>query len=244
MSSEEISGLRGAFHRNKALNALRLLAHRFKNLFYSLLSRLGYKYDLGVYDDEFFGVNQEEGLKFAEWFIPLLRRTFQLNSLIDVGCGTGHYLHACRQSGISDVFGMEGSPFAFKHLLVPDHLVVRHDLRKPFQFDRRWDLALSLEVAEHIDDVDTDNYVRILCNASDVVVITAAPLGQGGTRHVNEHSRSWWTEKFSGAGYRYDAAATDKMILGIREAKAQQKFVASWFEPNIMVFRRTATTPK
>jgi SAM-dependent methyltransferase len=226
------------------LTSFRLLCHKLKNVSYNFLSRLGYKYNLEVYDDDFYRGNQDEGLKLAEWFVPLLRDTFQFQSLLDVGCGTGHYLLACQKSGVADVFGIEGSPHAFKHLLVANSLVVKHDLRQPYTFNRRWDVVLSIEVAEHIDDVDTGNYVKILCDGGDIVIITAAPLGQGGTRHINEHSREWWTEKFAVAGYGYDKESTEKLIQGSRKAKAANKHVTSWFEPNIMVFRRTSPSPK
>lgn len=218
-------------------NNLRLLCHKLKNISYSFFSWLGYKYKLEVYDDEFFVRNQDEGLKMAEWFVPLLKDTFKFNSLIDVGCGTGHYLLFCQRTGVADVFGIEGSSAAFKHLLVPNHIVAKHDLRDPYPFQRRWHIAISIEVAEHIDVVDTDNYLKILCDAADLVVITAAPLGQGGTRHINEHPREWWMDKFSSRGYRYDGESTNKMIIGIRNAKAEKKHVAPWFETNIMVFR-------
>jgi SAM-dependent methyltransferase len=223
---------------SEELTSFRLLCHKLKNVSYNVLSRFGYKYNLEVYDDEFYRSNQEEGLKLAEWFVPLLRDTFQFNSLLDIGCGTGHYLLACQKMGIADVFGIEGSPFAFKHLLVANSLVVKHDLRQPYTFNRRWDLAISIEVAEHIDDIATDNYVKILSDGADVVVITAAPLGQGGTRHVNEHSRDWWIDKFAVPGYRYDQESTEKLVSGARKAMAEKQHVTSWFEPNVMVFRR------
>jgi SAM-dependent methyltransferase len=237
MNNNQFNRLRLFCHKNKQFNRLRLFCHNVKNISYSFLSWLGYKYNLEVYDDDFYARNQEEGLKLAEWFVPLLKETFKFSSFIDVGCGTGHYLLYCQKMGVSDVFGIEGSPFAFKHLLVANNLVVKHDLRNVYQFERRWDIAISIEVAEHIDLVDTDNYIRILCDAADVVVITAAPLGQGGTRHINEHSLEWWSNKFSRCGYKYDLASVDKMIAGMKNAGSVGKYVTSWFEPNIMVFR-------
>ncbi len=238
MSSDDINGLRALLHRNKVLNTLRLLGHKLKNVFYTLLSGLGYKYNLEVYDDDFYAQNQRAGLEFNKWFVPLLCEVFEFKSLIDVGCGTGHCLLAFQQSGISDVYGMEGSPFAFKHLLVAERLVARHDLRQPYTFNRRWDIAISIEVAEHIDDVDTANYVKILCNAADTVVITAAPLGQGGTLHINEHSREWWAKKFLVESFHFDPESTRKMVAGMEKAKAGNIPIASCYATNIMAFKR------
>ncbi len=205
---------------------------------YNISTYLGYKYNLKVYDQEFFNSNKDEGLKMASWFIPALKKVTGFNSIIDIGCGTGHYLRYCLDNGITDVFGLEGSPHAFESLLVDKNIVVMHDLRKPYTFSRKWDIAISIEVAEHVDKLYTNNYIKILTDSSNIVILTAAQPGQGGTAHVNEQTPEWWKEKFGKFGFTLDEEATNHLKNEIRNAKANGGYVTDWFEPNILIFKR------
>lgn len=205
---------------------------------YNLSTHLGFKYNLEVYDDNFFLVNQEEGVKMAEWFIPLLQREFSFKSLIDIGCGTAHYPKKCMDLGVKDVFGIEGSDSGVQHAIIPKNLIIKHDLREPFHFTRKWDVALSVEVAEHIDKIYSDNYIKILTDSADTVILTAAHPGQGGVAHVNEQPQSWWKEQFARFGFEFDGQKTKSLRQGILDEEEKGSFVMSWLEPNLMVFRR------
>src|SRR5262249_48198784 len=69
----------------------------------------------------------------------------------------------------------------------------------------RYDIAISLDVAEHLPEKVADRYVGLLCGLSSIVIFSAATPGQGGTDHVNEQPHSYWIEKFSACGYRVAA---------------------------------------
>ena len=214
------------------------LFYRVRRKLYDWSTHLGYRYNLEIYNRAFFEGNQQEGVRMAPWFVPLLQNVFDFHSLIDVGCGTGHYLQYCLNCGIGDVLGLEGSPAAFADLLVDKRYVVMHDLRLPYTVGRRFDLAISVEVAEHIDKLYASNFIKILCDASDTVALTAAKPGQGGTAHVNEQGEEWWVEKFRRFDYGFDSTTTQMLRRGIRQAREAGNFVTRWFESNIMVFRR------
>lgn len=219
-------------------NTLYRLYLSIKNKVYNLTTHFGNRYSLSVYSEDFFDSNQEEGLSMTVWSVPLFQEVFKFKSLMDVGCATGHYLKTCIDAGITDVLGLEGSPEAMKKLMVDKKYVVMHDFRDPYTFDRKWDLAISIEVAEHIDGIYSDNYVKILTDSSDTVLITAAPPGQGGTAHVNEQPQEWWIAKFKTFGFVYDKESTDKVKNGIAEAEKKGLGVAPWLAPNLMVFRK------
>ena len=219
-------------------NTLYRLYLSIKNKLYNLTTYFGNRYNLTVYDGDFFDSNQEEGLSMTIWSVPLFQKIFNFKSLIDVGSATGHYLKTCIDAGVDDVMGLEGSPEAFKKLIVDKKYVIMHDFRDPYTFHRKWDLAISIEVAEHIDGIYADNYVKILTDSSDTVLLTAAPPGQGGTAHVNEQPQEWWIARFSTFGFAYDKATTRQVKEGIEEAEEKGFGVAPWLKPNVMVFRR------
>ncbi len=217
---------------------LKLIYYKIKRKIYNVVAFFGWKYNLRIYNKDFFLSNQKEGLKIAEWFISLLQDIFEFQSLIDLGCATGHYLFYALKEGVSDVLGVEGSPAAFSNLLVDKKYIIQHDLRKPLNLNRKYDIALSIEVAEHIDKKYSDVYLKSMCDCSDLIIFTAATPNQGGKCHVNEQPHKWWIEKFKKHSFRFDKKMTDLLRRKIKENAEAGKFIVFWLEPNIMVFCR------
>ena len=50
----------------------------------------------------------------------------------------------------------------------------------------RYELAVCLEVAEHLNESSADNLILQLTNLANRVLFSAAIPGQGGLHHVNE----------------------------------------------------------
>jgi hypothetical protein len=71
----------------------------------------------------------------------------------------------------------------------------------PVRSPQRYDLAICLEVAEHLAPELTDGLVSSLAELSDCVLFSAAIPFQGGRRHVNEQWQHYWVEKFRASGY-------------------------------------------
>ena len=98
-----------------------------------------------------------------------------------------------------------------------------------------WDLAVSIEVAEHIPAEHVEAFLRWF-DGEDRVLLTAAPPGQGGNHHVNEQPQSYWVERFEARGLRYDLPDTQAwQALARRYTSA-----CPWVPRNAMVFVRAA----
>jgi hypothetical protein len=67
--------------------------------------------------------------------------------------------------------------------------------------DRTFDLAISLEVAEHLPEEAADAFVESLTRLASVVLFSAAAPYQGGEHHVNERWPVYWAERFATHGY-------------------------------------------
>ena len=92
----------------------------------------------------------------------------------------------------------------------------------------RFDLAISLEVAEHLEPQRSDSLVRDLCALADTVLFAAAIPFQGGAGHINERWQSWWAQKFSENGYDpFDVLRRD--IWGRRD-------IAWWYKQNTIFY--------
>jgi SAM-dependent methyltransferase len=135
--------------------------------------------------------------------VPLLLNLLKPGSVVDVGCGIGNWMQEFKNRGVPEVFGIDGLHLD-KSLFIHDpvHLVLL-DLEKPFRLERRFDVAISLEVAEHLDEAAAKGFVESLCALSDTVVFSAAVPGQGGQNHKNEQWPSYWRKKFENNGHRF-----------------------------------------
>ncbi len=153
------------------------------------------------YDCGFYAGHEAGSASSAARVVPLLIRALRPQSVLDVGCGTGVWLAAFAAEGVADYLGLDGDYVESGTLRVPRERFRAHDLTKPFELGRRFDLALSLEVAEHLDAAVADQFVACLVRHSDKVCFSAAVPGQMGTHHVNCQPLSYWCRIFGNHGY-------------------------------------------
>ena len=142
-------------------------------------------------------------------FCTMVCNTFNPKTLIDVGCATGDLVRGFLDRGV-DAIGIDGSDGCLEFLEIPRDRFLLLDLRNPIRVGR-WDIALCLEVLEHIEPEYADVLVQNLVEMSDKLLISAAPPGQGGHYHVNCQPREYWSEKFEGYGFDFRPRWTTSM---------------------------------
>ncbi len=133
--------------------------------------------------------------------LPAFFRNIKPASLLDVGCGTGTWMKAAEELGIADVLGIDGIEVPPDQRLTSPDKFILHDLIQPWNLGRRFDVALCLEVAEHIESLNTSALLDALACHSDTVFFSAACPGQPGQHHVNCQWPSHWQEAFNERGY-------------------------------------------
>lgn len=190
-----------------------------------------------LYDGVYYARQEREMLRSSLGIAASIREGLpQVHTVVDVGCGSGAILAALRDQGIGGK-GLDYSEAALAICRDKGLEVIRFDLENPGNTpDWRADLALSTEVAEHLPETVADTYVDFLTSLSDVVIITAATPGQGGTDHVNEQPNSYWIDKFARRGFRHDPAETDTWRADWK-ARGVDRHRAN----NVMIFRRTTS---
>src|SRR5207244_51594 len=120
-------------------------------------------------------------------------------SLLDVGCGVGTWMRAASDLGVVEVFGIDG--IISDHLYVRRNTISKFDLSKPFDLKRHFDVALCLEVAEHLPATAADDLIASITSHSDVVLFGAACPSQPGQHHINCQWPIYWQEKFNRRGF-------------------------------------------
>ena len=122
-------------------------------------------------------------------------------SILDVGCGPGSWIKAAGDVGIIDVVGVDGKIPERNALFCDPECIRELDLTTEWSLGRKFDLALCLEVAEHLPSEAAANLVRRLCGHSDNVFFSAAIPGQGGQHHVNCQWPDYWQHLFNKEGF-------------------------------------------
>lgn len=136
----------------------------------------------------------------AKVCVPILIDRYRPRSIMDLGCNVGWWLRWFAHHGIHDVVGIDGNNM-INELKIPADKFLPHDLTNRLILDRRFDLVLCLEVAEHLEERYADALVDTCINHSDTIFWSAADPGQGGYHHVNEQPAEYWIEKFDKKGY-------------------------------------------
>ncbi len=182
------------------------------------------------YDPTFYEKETVEARESSHVIVPIVLETIRPGSVVDIGCGTGAWLSTFQEFGVKDVLGLDGNYVDTKRLLIPHEYFQAVDLTQPLHLKKSFDLAVSLEVAEHLEPKYAGGFVEALCAASPVVLFSAAVPGQGGIHHVNEHWPGYWHQLFAQQNYR--------MFDPIRYRVWHNEQVTYYYRQNIFLFAR------
>ena len=184
-------------------------------------------YGAGFYKDR-----RAKTLHSAHRVLGLLFDTLPISSVVDFGCGTATWLSVARELGAERILGIEGDWLDRARLDIPAGEFKAWELEKPLKLGERFDLAISLEVAEHLTKARAQSFVDDLCHAADCVLFSAAIPGQGGELHINEQWQSEWAKCFAENDYR--------PVDMIRPSIWHDPMVPYWYRQNILVYATDA----
>lgn len=182
------------------------------------------------YTREFYQAHSDGAQRSAEVIVPLVLSLINPRTVIDIGCGLGTWLMIFEQFGIRDVFGIDGDHVENSMLKIAPERFLAVDLTQSIWMDRQFDLAISLEVAEHLPESCAQTFVESLTRLSPVILFSGAIPFQGGTGHVNEQWPEYWAKHFSAKGY--------EAIDCIRKKVWHNEKVEWWYAQNILLYCR------
>jgi hypothetical protein len=142
-------------------------------------------------------------------------------TVLDAGCAIGLLVEVLRDRGV-DACGIDLSSYAISQVDARVRDRCRHASIVD-DFDRRYDLIVSIEVLEHIPARDAEAAIANFCRHTDDVLFSSSPLDYREPTHVNVHPPEHWAAEFARHGFYRDV-----------------DFDASFITPWAARFRRSA----
>jgi SAM-dependent methyltransferase len=182
------------------------------------------------YTREFFDGQRDGSYRSAAVVLPIVFASSGIKSIVDFGCGVGAWLRYAEELGLSDLLGLDGEWVATDDLLISKERFRHADLTKPITLGRSYDLAMCLEVAEHLPAASAGVLIDNITKTSDLILFSAAIPLQGGTNHINEQWQDYWVDLFAKRGF----AASDT----IRPHVWGRSDVEWWYQQNVLLFSK------
>jgi len=188
---------------------------------------------LPTYDDEYYDALHPGAVRSAAAVVPYVQDIFAARRVVDLGCGTGAWLASFRAHGATRILGVDLPP-ANKGVpirrVIPSTDFLARNLMVPLKIKERFNLAVSLEVGEHLSLHAADIYLDSLVRLAPVVLFSAAIPDQGGEQHENEQWPAWWATRFKERGYLTFDCLRDHFWDDLR--------VETWYAQNMLLFVR------
>lgn len=190
-----------------------------------------------IYGEEFYKTRHRDTLHAARTILSLVLGAIPpVHSAVDFGCGVGTWLSVLAEEGATTIQGLDGPWVENAYLVIPENCFRRTDFEKTRDLGRRYDLAVSLEVAEHLQPEYAGHFVDMLTAASDFILFSAAIPFQGGCGHFNEQWPDYWAALFRERGY----ATVDF----IRRAIWTDPGISLWYRQNTLLFVKEDRLPE
>lgn len=161
--------------------------------------------------------------------VPYVYTYIQPSSVADVGCGRGTWLKVFQDMGCKKVRGYDSAEIPVEELYIDpkDFRVI--DLNHKNLNTERFDLVISLEVAEHLPEESAESYVDFLVSSGEVILFSASvPVCENNPLHLNEQWLSYWKEKFNQRGY--------EMVDCLRKEIWDKSGIQFWYKQTLVFF--------
>ncbi len=180
------------------------------------------------YDTAFYADLKNTAGPSAGIITPIVQDLVHARRVVDVGCGDGSWLAAFKACGAETILGLDGDWLDEALLRIPPENFQRADLFAPISLPDRYDLAMSLEVAEHLPVDRAASFVGDLVRLAPVVLFSAAIPLQEGPNHINEQWPSYWAGLFAAHGY--------VPVDAVRMRVWNDPDVTWWYKQNTLIF--------
>jgi SAM-dependent methyltransferase len=180
-----------------------------------------------MYDKKFYQTIRQGIQNSAAAVVPVVIESLGQapRRVIDIGCGEGWWAVEFAKHG-SEVIGLDGN---YVKSALGDRYIASDLMTAPIpaRLFGQFDLAVCLEVAEHLHPNRAASFITELTSLAPVVLFSAAIPGQGGTGHVNEQWPGYWVKLFAENEFKVTGALRWKIWNDER--------VENWYRQNLLL---------
>ncbi|MEE9428330.1 MAG: class I SAM-dependent methyltransferase [Paracoccaceae bacterium] len=163
----------------------------------SLYDKAYYTTGCSIDDTDSYG-RHEPWLSFFGNAAAEITKAYQPKTVVDIGCAFGLLVEALCDRGV-DAVGYDLSPYAISNARADmvERLKV-HSITDPIPLPngKKYDLAICIEVLEHLPPEQAEIAIGNLCDASDRVIFSSSPDDFDEPTHFNVQPTEKWLELF------------------------------------------------
>jgi len=171
-------------------------------------------------------------LEIPQQIVPEILKYFKIRTVIDMWWWIWAFTKVFLDNGI-DAICVDWPWVNKNNLYIDEKYFIERDFEQYNVFWKKYDLAFSLEVAEHLQEKSAKNFVKTLCNCADYVIFSAAVPYQWWQNHINEQSPEYWKTLFENEWYEI----CDCLRILFRDNKK----IPWWYKNNIFLYHKKWT---
>lgn len=177
-------------------------------------------------------------LQSARLIVPIVLELLQSKParVVDIGCGLGAWLLAFKENGAEVLQGLDGAYLDPAQLLIGQNQFKAVNLGQLEEIQGEWDMAICLEVVEHLSPDAGSSLIDAITRVAPVVLFSAALPGQNGRGHINLQWPAYWEQIFASNGYR--------RLDPIRRHIWQDNRIEWWYRQNLYLYVSNAALSK
>ncbi len=143
-----------------------------------------------------------------EGSLSYIMSTFDIKSMIDIGCGPGGMVELALDKGLT-VRGVDGDFKVERSNKIKDRIDIHDFAKGPYVTDK-FHLGWCVEFVEHIDKPFMPNFLEVFKQCKYIAMTHALP-NQPGHHHVNCMPFEYWLGVMEAIGFKLLVEETNKM---------------------------------
>jgi len=195
-------------------------------------------------------LDSEHWVKFFGNIADKIIETINPKTVLDVGCAAGYLVAALRDRGV-EAYGIDVSEFAIS--------CAREDIKPycrvcsaleplPDDFPKKFDLVITIEVAEHLYEEDCEKFIENICTFSENIIFSSTPDDFAEKTHLNVQQLEYWAKRFAKHGFFrkliYDASFISPQAVYFTKKEVKYERLVEDYERHIRILSRTISNRK